>query len=103
MEINQRETYGRETKEKGRETRKIDSGLRIKLKRDSEEDEEEEEGSGCCPQAVKVLRVHPASCSHLSWHCPSLLLRPGLSTSHVVHTGKWSLTNLFHYRNDLHD
>lgn len=38
--------------------------------------------------------------------CPGpapLLLCPGLSTSHVVHTAKWSLTNLFHYRNDLHD
>ncbi len=30
-------------------------------------------------------------------------MRPQLSAAPVVHTGKWSLTNLFHYGNDLHD
>lgn len=80
---------------KGEETKR---SSRIKLKRDREEDEEED-GRWCRPPGSDSLKVHPASCSHLS--------RPGLSplmsTSHVVHTAKWSLTNLFHYGNDLHD
>lgn len=74
---------------------------RIKLKRDREEDEEEE-GRWCCPQAVRVLKFTWL----LAPICPGsapLLLCPRPSTSHVLHTGKWSLTNLFHYRNDLHD
>jgi len=54
---------------------------------------------------VRILKfTRPlASCLRLS-RCETLpLLSPGPPTSHVVHTGKWSLTNLFHYRNDLHD